>query len=66
MPELVRKVQTQGAGRSEGSRIRFGWCVPSRLYELELERWVDMEDGLSWHGKRHANCEEGRKGKKGL
>lgn len=26
-------------------------AVPSRLYELELERWVDMEDGPSWHGK---------------
>ena len=28
-------------------------AVPSRLYELELERWVDMEDGPSWHGKWH-------------
>lgn len=27
--------------------------VASRLYELELERWVDREYRLSLHGKWH-------------
>lgn len=38
----------------EGEESDLAGTVSSRLYELELERWVDWEDGHWGQEKRHS------------
>lgn len=52
-----------GVQRREESDL--AGTVASRLYELELERWVDMEYWLSLHGKWHSQLWRWGGGKEG-